>query len=342
MSISTRSLQAIFTTLTALTVIACDDPLKYPSQVDSLRVLAVAADPPLPHPGQETKLTTLLVDADPANNQATPRPIEFLWINACPNPAGDLPSSCFDDLNAWLPKLSRNELLNPKSSKQIPQGAELKWGANATFTISQDIVTNHAPPIDDSTPYGVTMFFFAACAGQLYTINAGESVYGVPLACLGTDNTPVATEDFVVGYLPLRSFDSIENKAPAIEGYTLGGKKYVKTAKNAIAPVCNNSDQKDCTGLQFGPIVNRSSVEQDTSPAIAENEMLWVSYFADHGRFEDDSRLIYDPSGGFRSSADVASRFLPTPGYRGKARLWAVVRDQRMGVTWIEQQVDVK
>jgi hypothetical protein len=61
------------------------------------------------------------------------------------------------------------------------------------------------------------------------------------------------------------------------------------------------------------------------------HEQIWVDYYWTAGAFTDDSRLIYDPVAG--AVGDAAVSLIP-PQKATKGTFWAVVHDNRGGVSW--------
>jgi len=86
-----------------------------------------------------------------------------------------------------------------------------------------------------------------------------------------------------------------------------------------------------------------SSQEIDPSNVSAVGalgrESLWVNYYVSGGWVDDDVRIIYDATtGGTPASANA----LAAASEPGEYTLWAVVRDDRGGVDWIDVALHVR
>ena len=79
--------------LFGLLSVGCGPDFDPPSELHTLRVLAVQKDAPYAKPDQEVNLSMLWEDA----SELRGRPVQIAWSPVCVNPKGDLYYSCFTD-----------------------------------------------------------------------------------------------------------------------------------------------------------------------------------------------------------------------------------------------------
>jgi hypothetical protein len=104
------------------------------------------------------------------------------------------------------------------------------------------------------------------------------------------------------------------------------------SANKVCAPVIGPCGGSGCPGLRVAPLLEPASLESVTGG----NEIVWASYYATLGAFENPGRLVVDRSNGVAENyAEIWKP--PPPDASGKdrtARLWATLNDQRGGATW--------
>src|SRR6188768_1494257 len=84
-----------FVAFLSLFSLGCGPDFDPPSELHSLRVLAVHKDVPYAQPGETVNLQMLWQDASPL--AGPDRKITISWSPPCFNPPGDLYYSCFSD-----------------------------------------------------------------------------------------------------------------------------------------------------------------------------------------------------------------------------------------------------
>jgi hypothetical protein len=345
-------MRSLFRFLACLPLLAaCSEPNDRPSEIDSLRVLAVQSDEPYAAPSSSPQLEMLLVDGSPA----APRTVQTLWLGTCLNPSGDLYYNCYPVLGATLDGIGDRALATQQVPAGTPDGT-IGFGTRFSARIPADAISSRPTAPGVIYPYGVVFVFFAACAGEL---RRGTDL---PVACVrpGT-NEQLGQDDFEFGYYPIYVYDTLVNHAPIASSLTFdlpgdptpcanasacatGQTCGSKGVCIAVVPTCSAADADDCPGYWFGPVVDPSSVELALSSHIDESraplETIWVSYYATGGRFDKDSRIAHDGVSGFVDdyrgvwrAKDVSNR---------EVALFAVVRDNRGGVTWLSRDVAVR
>jgi hypothetical protein len=338
-------------------LLGCGEETDRPSQLDSLRIVAVRSDLPFATPGARPTLEMLLYDGSPR----TPRPVHTLWIGGCLNPEGDLYYNCFPALHQALAGVSDAELAAEEVPPGTPEGA-IGFGAQFNAVISADAITSRPQGAGVVSPYGVLFLFYAACAGELRHVPGANPATDYPVGCYrpGTGEA-LGQDDFEFGYYPIYAYDQLVNDNPVISsvGFSAPASGAACTADigcpadqvcgtagvciPAVA-ACSAKKAEDCPGYQLSPLVDRASAEPAVSALISESrapsETLWVSYYSSGGLFDKDTRLVNEPSAGW--SNDYHGVWRPQLDGGREVRLFAVVRDNRGGVAWTRQDVWVK
>ncbi len=344
-----------------LTLPGCGEEADRPSDVHTLRVLAVRSETPFGKPGVAAELTMLAHDGSPRAKRAdgSKRTTSTLWIGGCSNPPGDSYAACMPYLAEVVSRLSDENLASGSVPPDAPAGF-VGWGERFTAQIPEDIITSRKVAAGVAYPYGVQIVFFAHCGGVLRRTKNGAT--GFPLGCFDAETAKeLGRDDFEYGFYPLFVYDSLENQNPEISSVQLAG--------NEIGPICTDSepcldgfhcgsagfcipvvarckatDKDDCDSHLLSVDVPRNSVERaavaHVTEADAKSEILWVSYYANAGSFVHDARIINDPNSGW--SDDTSGKWRANVSSSREVRLWAVVRDNRNGVTWVERDVWVE
>jgi hypothetical protein len=186
------------------------------SEVTGLRVLAVKKNAPYARPGESVDLTMLWHDAEP--NRPPP---QIAWVALCENPPADLFEACFTQ----PPDLTQEEL---EARISVPDPAATTVNDRFSFVTSADLISSRPPPPQaNTTPYGLSYVFFAACAGQLDV----DMAAAVPFVCyeevdgiegFSEGDTRRDSRDFVVGYSTVFAYDTLRNQNPIVSGVQFG------------------------------------------------------------------------------------------------------------------------
>lgn len=355
------ALSALVALSSALLLAGCGEPLSPPSEVNTLRVLGVRADTPFSPPGSRPDLDMLVYDGAPGAvlPDGSRRQVQVVWIEGCVNPPGDVYYACYPVLNIVASYLTDAAL----AAQTAPPGLPVGFGTSYQATLPDDIISSRRLGAGVVHPYGTSFVFFAACGGELRKRGDADPMKDFPLGCYrpGSDELLGAT-DFLYGYFPLYSFETLKNNNPSVAGVAFDGKQFQGgscTADQDCAPgeacgldatcipvvaSCSAKKADDCPEHVLRPLVDSSSVEAAVTASVpddkAPSENLWVTYYSDAGSWVADGFVINDPSQGYRNDFDGkwrAHRVGP-----GQVRLWAVVRDNREGVSWVWQDVQVR
>jgi hypothetical protein len=247
----------------------------------------------------------------------------------------------------------------------IPGFGTFAFGFGETFqlTVTDDAISGREPPKDPKLPpYGIEYVFGLACAGQLWIDTEAE----FPIGCFDQNGERVEPRRYVVGYSKLWVYDEFENDNPIIRGIRVDGRRLaddelcIDEACATLAPEdaqdvecprartvesCADEDdiQASCPELPLEVVVDPNSVGDD--PVISSlqeapvSEQMWVNYYTDRGAFSQDLALVNDGLAGF--NAHPKTEFL-APEETGVSRVWAVVHDNRGGVSWARFDVCVE
>lgn len=340
----------------------CGEESDRPSDVHTLRVLAVRAETPFAHPASALELSMLAHDGSPlaTRDDGSRRDTSTLWIGGCINPPGDHYGACMPYLKEVIARLGNENLLNRSIPDDAPAGV-VGWGDRFTAEIPADIVASRKVAPGVVHPYGVQMVFFAHCGGVLRRKNSLDAT-SFPLGCFDAEtDAELGRDDFEYGFYPLFVYAELQNHNPVIQSAQFAGAElgsacsidapcdpglHCGTAGACIPIVqrCTQADKDDCESHTFAIEVPKSSVERALVAHVAASdaisESVWVSYYANGGSFEQDARIINDPHSGW--GADTAGKWRAKVDSSREVRLWAVVRDNRNGVAWTARDVWVE
>jgi len=328
--------------LLCLSLLGCGPGFDPPSELHSLRVLGVQKDRPYAQPGQRVNLQMLWQDA----SAFAGRPIKIAWSPPCFDPVGDLYYACFSDPTAFASMIS-----TPDAAPE-----------HTAFDVPTDIISRR-PRADASNnaPYGITYVFFALCAGD-FTLLPSSADTAFPVGCKDAAGNLLGADDFVAGYTSVYSFQNFSNHNPNIKGFEIDGKPVTQFCLDddclALAgsqppvdfdcadpdqsarcvPACPYDGDPKCQGYRVRPTVDQADpANQDQDDVSAKllgrkvGEQMWINYYTDAGGFQSPVRLLNDATSGW--NAIYGTPFYP-PKTPGLSRIWAIVHDNRGGVSW--------
>jgi hypothetical protein len=329
----------------SLFLLGCGPDFDPPSELHSLRVLAVEKDAPYAEPGGTVNLQMLWQDASPL---AAERKIAIAWSPPCFDPPGDLYYACFSD-PASFGSMIKQDPINPE---------------HTSFDMPLDIISRRPPPRDGSKnpPYGLTYVFFAACAGELTLLpSAGDNAF--PVGCKDASGKLLGADDFVAGYSSVYSFEGIPNQNPVISGFEFRGNALksgfcieedcLPLAGSAPAddircddpeqsarcvPACADNGDPSCTGYALRPTIDKNDARNRDQDGVSAQllgrevgEQMWINYYTDAGGFKSPVRLLNDATNGWND--DYGTEFY-APKAPGLVRIWAIAHDNRGGAAW--------
>lgn len=305
--------------LLLLLLASCAPPdFAAPSQLRSVRVLATRADPPYAPPDSDVNLQILAVDA-----REQPRePLHVYFLpEPCINPAGDAYYNCFAQFRK-------------RFQRGVDLGPELRESTSFAFHMPEDVIATHGTAPGEA--YGLAVVFSIACAGHVeYRPDlAGAAVDAVPFACFDAEQQRLGADDFVFAFSLVYAFAARSNANPTFEAATYAGRAIDANAGLDLVH-CDRPSLDDCPASKLDLIVPASSQEFDPSNLSADGtvlkETLYVRYFATGGKISSDTLVLLDPRAG--RLAHTGDEFR-APQRAGEYSLWAVLHDNRGGVSW--------
>lgn len=334
--------------LLSLFLLGCGPDFDPPSELRSLRVLAVHKDVPYAPPGGEVNLQMLWQDGSPL--AGPDRPIQIAWSPGCYNPPGDLYYACFADPNLFGGMKPADPAHPELTNVQIPA----------------DIISRKGPVTDGSKnpPYGLTYVFFAACAGELTLLPASGEGTAFPVGCKDSTGKLLGADDFVAGYTSIYSFEGISNENPVIKGFEFRGAPVPEGSfcigddclkidgsepatdidcddpaqSSLCVPACAEDGDASCPAYALRPTIDKNDPanqdQDDVSVASLGRdvgEQMWINYYADAGGFKSAVRLLNDATNGWNDNYGT-DFYAPKQGR--PLRIWAVAHDNRGGIAW--------
>jgi len=358
-----RALRVLpFVSLTLWAFVACGPELSPVSKIDTLRILALRKSAPYATPGE-------VVDLELLWEGAKPDEVERFFGFWCVNPPGNLYGQCLTNVPTVPPSVAFNQ---DKFSIQIPEdiirepapgSGEAAYGTAFVFyAVCRGHLTFNGRPIDPDAGQG-------GLAGSGQGGVAGSSSGGTPAGtggngpgpivglpdCVDDEGEPVGSAGLVIGYSQIFAYDGYKNENPIIDGFEINGTKvavdclnsecigkpYEPSDARGCTPdlpcfsTCASTINTDCEANHLRPLVDRASAERDLVAldtfGTDIGESLWVSYFTDQGSFNGELRLINDATTGWIE--DYKTDYY-APKEPGPVALWAVVRDNRGGVSF--------
>ncbi len=331
----------------SLSSVACGPEFDSPSEIKTLRVLGVKKDKPYAQPGDTVHLELLSHDAKGRDD------IQYAFIGGCVNPPGDLYYGCFAQYGQLL------------AEGKLP---DVALSDTFDLTLPADIISSRRDFEPGQPPYGLSIVFFAACAGELsFDMNAaaGEGSGGLPLLCLDGDE-PLGSDDFVVGYSSIYSFDGVSNQNPTFVLDEQGRGRFLLEGNEIIADcvggacqgapmvevdcdaepercidACADDGDAECPSIDIAPQIEQLVERDDVSSELFGSdvtEQMWVNYYVDNGGISE-VRLLNDANSGWNAKYRAELR---APKGKGPLMVWAVAHDNRGGQEFARVTLGVK
>lgn len=342
--------------LSLLAAAGCGPQFDPGNEIRTLRVLGVKKDKPYARPGEEVSLQLLWHDPKGRKD------VQRAFIGGCVNPPGDLYYGCFGQYGE---RAAKGEL------------PELGMGDSFKVTLPKDIISSRPALEPGQPPYGLYIVFFAVCAGTIsFDMTAdAQSVgsAGLPVRCLDKQGAPLGSEDFVVGYSSIYSFEDATNANPVFdlddEGEDKGKARFEVAGNSLVAdcvggdcqvtpPVvevdceknaercidaCEEDGDDGCPDIEVKPVISESkNVERDDVSSrlfgSEVTEQMWVNYYVDRGGMSE-VRLLNDATTGWNPKFRGE---LHAPKDPGPLQIWAVIHDNRGGMEFSRLTLGVK
>jgi hypothetical protein len=359
MKLSTRILSLLIVLALAMVgaVVACGGESFDPaSKVDSVRLFVVKADKPYVKPGEMVTLEALVADG----RKEKPRAAKLYWIPVlCLNPKDDLYYLCFAAPGDGGNQAGGTRLIptgplagadgggsdagggSPFAS--IPTGVDLApflpQGPSFSFRMPEDAVQ----PRKGSDPYGLVVVFNVLCAGRIEFVQPDPEggPQQVPVVCTDENDVKLPASDYVIGISRVYAYTERLNTNPVIEKVLSEGKD-VDPAQGITLEKCVAEKERDCKENKIDVRVSDNSWEANPADVTRDGELheqIWVDYYTDIGKLDDEARLLFDTRVGRVTDTDVKYR---APKDVSDGTLWAVVHDNRGGAAWIVVPLHVR
>jgi hypothetical protein len=288
---------------------ACADDLKPANQLGSVRILATQASESYAKPGERIALNALVVDA--RENKGAPVRTFFLAA-PCVNPKNDDATECY-------------------ARFRFPRGVDLtamlQEGTAATVTIPDDAVRA-------SDGYGVVFSFVMSCAGHIEYVGTSAAYPSAPpFGCFDAGGRRLGSDDAVFAFSRIYVQGDLRNANPTIDAVTVSGVD-ASEAQPFELKVCTTDVEADCPATAVDVRVAPSAQEDDVLASLSgfpAKEQITVQYFVTGGRMKNDASVVYDARSGRIAGDDNGIR---APKVAGDYTLYAVLRDNRGGVSW--------
>ncbi len=328
----------------ALSASGCENNLPVTSFVDKLRVLAVKAEPPEVAPGATSALSVLAVE--PEQPQVPLSPLTAVWL-ACRVPPGvaqplpcglepgqldkgALPPPCGAELDGTLC------LLGESLTATARPGAAL-LGSSGTGTLRLAVA------IADSPGGAAACLLSTAQNGALPT---------EPDRCVIAEKRLVVSDPFRPG--TAEAPVGPPNQNPSLERLDLVDED--GTVRSLLADDAQIPPSSEDAATEHGLRVLRQEGSSERK-ADGSYEAMSLSWFTSGGRI-NGGRSVFDPPGCDSQAAcasvapvTTASTIYVSPTAavaatqtdpRGRHRAWAVLRDDRGGVGWLEGSITLR
>lgn len=339
-------------------LVACGEGFDPPSEITTLRPLAIRKDKPFAQPGETVQLELLYHDGtrDPLDPSDT-RPVTVLWWTGCTNPPANAYYGCFAQLAEEEPP-----------DGESPPNPSFHIGPTASFQVKPDILDG-LEPVEEGAPIEGSSFVFAAiCAGTL-DLEAPRQQGALPFVCRDADGRRLGPDSFAVSYATIKTIAQtmedgrpFENQNPVLEpafeiaGETVPACLNEECQSAEFPPIdceetpercveaCEDDGEPECPEIDIRPLVDPVSAERDDVARVFYGrdleEQMWINYYVDRGSVRGDGvRLLNDATTGWND--DYGTEFY-APKEEGPVNIWAVVHDDRGGVSWARTQIYVR
>ncbi len=336
--------------------LACND-VTLPNQyrIDSLRVLGVTAQPATLTPGESAPLTLICADGIRGGTEDPNCNVEVAWFAGCNNPEKNDPKKCLGQYGTWFETVSQPIAEMPPEA--YPAG--FMTGTKVSFSAPNDILAQSLTVEGNRIGYGTSYVYFAVCAGQLVTTYGSDE--NLPVEChdraTGKRLGPTRS---VFGVTTIYSYDLVKSRNPGLLATRFDGALVPTTCTSTAAcpngfectsdavcvPVVKPCDSSSCWAhcldFDLGP-ESFSLFNMGGAMLPAPQKSLWIDYYTNAGSISDEARFgLRAPEAGAARQRTGCTPWWAPPTPTEHAHLWAVVRDNRGGLTVHDQRIIVR
>jgi hypothetical protein len=348
---------------TAVALIGCGPNFDPPSEIDGLRVLGVQKSEPYARPDRDVELRLLYHDgaspdeaSDGTLGGSNPRPISVAWLTGCWNPPGDSYAGCFVQFasgDAGAPNL---EFGNRITLRTKPGPIQPRSAPNPDYDLSYVFfaVCAGTIAIDASAREGLPLRCRDASNRDLGSEDFVVGYSAIYVFAERSDGTPYANQNPEVTGFSLQGAE-LPGEASCVGDSCLADcsdpmgclQTAVTEAENCGqegAPAClprlprckEDGDPIECPGYDIRPLYDLSKpAEPDQVPndtfGRTNAEQMWINYYTTRGAVKSPVRLLNDATTQYNE--DFGTEFY-APSTPGPVRVWAVVHDNRGGMSW--------
>lgn len=324
--------------------------------IGSVRVLGVQAEPPTLGPGETTRLMVSCADGRQGPKTAPDCDVEVAWFGACNNPVENDPSKCMDQYGAWMDTMVPT--LADAASDTYPAG--FGFGPTFEFTAPSDILTQELEFGEQRIRYGVSYFYFMVCAGRIQRASGGEK--RLPVECYDRATSRVLDQrSKVIGITTVYSYDLVRSVNPVVSLSVFDMRNLppdcsvspcpanyecVKSHRCIpVVPACTQKGTPACNPHSLMLALSEQSVSilgRDGTQLVEPKKGVWLELYTNAGFVDEDARFTLGPSRPMAEWITPPLLWWAPPVPTDNAHLWAVIRDNRGGVTVFDQPVIVR
>lgn len=330
-SINVRLALGALVVLLASGVASCGpDAFEQRSFVSGLRILAARASLPYAKPGESVRLEALVHDA----RENPPEPMRVFWFPVpCVDPPGGKYFDCYPAFEAAYPL-------------GVDLAPRLVEGTDASMTIPADALANFQPTPGGSTePLATAYAFVIACGGHPERIQRTTALAenSLPVGCFSKDGQRLDAVSSVFGFTRITISTTRRNTHPNLENMTFHD-GVVDRERGVMMSRCELGFlERECDNDIFNIAFSDDAAEIDPDNVGPNGEpgreTLFVDWYTTYGKFTSDRVIVYDPYEGRPPTTKV--EFVP-PKSAGRGVLWAVLHDNRGGVSWVRVPLTVE
>lgn len=341
----------------ALILAGCTD-VEMPDgrHIGSVRVLGVQAEPPTLLPGETTQLKLACADGRQGPKTAPDCDVEVAWFGNCNNPTDNDPSKCLAQYGTWTDSMAPN--LADATRESYPAG--FGFGPSLEFTAPSDILAGELDAGGQRIRYGVSYFYFMVCAGTIRRANGSDK--RLPVECYDPATAQVLDQrSKVVGITTVYSYDLIRSNNPEVK---LSAFDFVSAPQDCsvsacpanhecsashrcvpVVPACTQKGSSACKPHAFFLALSGDSVSllaRDGTRIEEPKKAVWLDLYTNAGFVDEDARFALGSRGGDSEWVTPPLQWWAPPFATEHAHVWAVIRDNRGGLSVFDQPVIVR
>lgn len=348
--------------LCAAVSLGCGPEFDPPSEVAGLRVLGVQKSEPYAQPGRDVELRLLYHDgafpddtSDDLMDGSTPRPISVAWLTGCWNPPGDSYAGCFARFVSSEAGSLSLEYGNRITLRTKPAPIQPRPAPNPDYDLSYVFFAVCAGTIgiDATAREGLPLRCRDESGRDLGSKDFVVGYSAIYVFAERSDGTPYANQNPEVTGFALNGAELPEAVSCVGDSCLADCSEPMGCVQTAVVeaencgeggspclprlPRCkDDGDPIGCPGYDIRPLYDLSEpAEPDQVPndtfGRGNTEQMWINYYTTRGAVKSPVRLLNDATTQYNE--DFGTEFY-APSTPGPVRVWAVVHDNRGGMSW--------